>query len=659
MDTRPEVALVEPGEVALLSVTACIAAALGGLPHVLTREGVAVEVQGLFSSVSFGVIVITVGGLIHEQSLAGSIPAAIGVVAGSVFLPTIRALASRPDYSTLPKFATGGVSRMLGTALLCILYALGEGVAMGASFRGSEGYSRGISVVICVGLHNMIAGYGLSESHTSRGANPARAMRWAALVFSPQALIATAAFLAPEEYLSPMRGFGAGVLLYAALDQVAPDAMAGAGQSFAIVACCASCFFRIVQIFLASLGPKGVFDPDGPAGEMAPVRVLPYVVQLLLATMLVGAVAVVVGRVTVSMARRYFAAHHMLHASHAVLVSLGALSVIDVVLHSRRFLLLEYAVPAGVAGVVAGGAAMFWGRVRLAARVARLCGPPPADGARETNQHGAEEQQAPLLSDQPDIGTDVASSLLRLRHTTTTARRNVAAGSHGGVHDVARLDRPVRSQVPADRPSKMRSFVASAFSCPDGTSSGILLGSIALLAYPEGLLLAEGALLATSHPAGVLLPCVLMSLPKTVAACGLLVHIFERTPTGARRGMVVVVSVVGASIVALAPGLAACWAVQGAANAFASGDSPAVSRATLIGWAKAVVGGMVLGSGLVAAALNEGAQPAAYPGKRRFSRRQRAIPAEGVAWALGVALTTSVWLLRNATCKYFGQCGLA
>ena len=822
--------------VAWLSILMTSMAGVGALPYFYFKR-IGRTASGLLNAVAIGVMVAASFDLINEGQRSGQMSTAMGTIVGALLVAWVHAfLDSHASHHNSFLGFGGGSGAKAKRALVIVgamsVHALGEGFAVGVSFHGSMGWSSGLVMATAIGLHNIPEGAAVSTALMSRGAKPLQAFVWSILCALPQAFIAVPAYIfvsAFASWLPFMLGLGAGCMIWMVMAELAPEALEGAPSTWvATVATFAAVWLEVVQMWVSVLDSSGgMIDLDG-SGPNAPVHILPYISGLLVATVAVVIMAIVIVVVMISViyrsspsstttARERFQSFPEatdptatdtipcdnegriilpMPVAQGALVSLGALSVIDVMVHRNLRLTHGTTVPVAVAGVLLGLASVGLGSGRLAVRADawrrshRLQlgvldttntdipagannaeeGMPPevtfggASTTTSTTLRGPEDSETTtdLHADQVMVGITrglyprVGGGRTRdhpprvVPQPSHGARQRKVAGEsheeagrltpfHGGGQSAvqgqqnrgpedlegASPDQPLLgSSYPEQRSGYATRVPRGDMMMTDqekeknielrddflyliyslcgpitnrvGAATLLQILGIILLAYPEGLLLAESVLIADLEdkmmsPYGVVLPAVLDAIPKAVACTTLVVFVVSRTGTGRPRpvrSIMLMVAGITVAIVALPPLLASGWVIQGAGQILrdpegvAHGVSDRFDPRNVLGWAMALTGGGLCGAGImgvlvhasddvpptttstststtpappqIAVATNK-AKPKHYGAR---NKRQRAVPVEGIGWAIGTAISLGCWILRHITCSLIEQCGI-
>jgi zinc transporter ZupT len=109
------------------------------------------------------------------------------------------------------------------------VHSFTEGVGVGVSF--GDGAALGVLISIAIAVHNIPEGLAISLVLVPRGASVRSAAWWSVFSSLPQPLMAVPAYAFVEEFAGVLPiglGFAAGAMLWLALVELVPDALAAA-----------------------------------------------------------------------------------------------------------------------------------------------------------------------------------------------------------------------------------------------------------------------------------------------------------------------------------------------------------------------------------------------------------------------------------------------
>lgn len=205
--------------------TAC-ATGLGAVPLLFTGV-TGVRALGLANATASGVMAAASLSLVLEGAERSSARAAIGVLAGVVFIVLVsrylHAPHHRQDFGALR--GDDAVKGLLIVAVMTV-HSVAEGVGVGAAFGGGE--SLGLLIALAIAVHNIPEGLAISLVLVPRGASVRAAAGWSVFSSLPQPLLAVPAFLFVEAFdgiLPVALGFAGGAMVWMVARELLPDAL--------------------------------------------------------------------------------------------------------------------------------------------------------------------------------------------------------------------------------------------------------------------------------------------------------------------------------------------------------------------------------------------------------------------------------------------------
>lgn len=111
------------------------------------------------------------------------------------------------------------------------LHSIPEGTAIGVGYATGD-LSFGLMTALAISIHNIPEGMAISLSMRSAGAGLARCFWFSVLSSLPQPIVALPALYLTAHFLTLLPwglGFAAGAMLYVALHELTPDAVADSG----------------------------------------------------------------------------------------------------------------------------------------------------------------------------------------------------------------------------------------------------------------------------------------------------------------------------------------------------------------------------------------------------------------------------------------------
>jgi len=229
-----------------------LATGLGALPLLFARASGRTAL-GIANAVASGVMLGASVSLVLEADDRSGGRAAIGVVAGVVFIVVVSKVLHAPHR----EFALGSlrgddaVKALLIVAVMTV-HSVAEGVGVGAAFGG--GKTLGILIAVAIAVHNIPEGLAISLVLVPRGTSVRAAAGWSIFSSLPQPLLAVPAFLFVDTFqgvLPAALGFAAGAMAWMVARELLPEALEQA--SFRVVAGTAIASFAAMLAFQAIL----------------------------------------------------------------------------------------------------------------------------------------------------------------------------------------------------------------------------------------------------------------------------------------------------------------------------------------------------------------------------------------------------------------------
>jgi zinc transporter ZupT len=212
----------------LAALGTALATGLGAVPFLFVRR-ISGRWLGISNALAAGFMVGASVGLLYDGLGFGVWRSLVGLAAGVVFI----ALSTK----ALGNAGSGDARKALIVVGVMTLHSFTEGVGVGVSFGG--GAALGVLISVAIAVHNIPEGLAISLVLVPRGASVRSAAWWSVFSSLPQPLMAVPAFLFVEEFgrLLPLGlGFAAGAMLWLALAEIVPDALAAASARTVLAA---------------------------------------------------------------------------------------------------------------------------------------------------------------------------------------------------------------------------------------------------------------------------------------------------------------------------------------------------------------------------------------------------------------------------------------
>jgi zinc transporter ZupT len=209
----------------LYALGTALATGLGALPLLAVRR-VPPRWMGLANAVAAGLMLTASFRLIQEGIEYGMGRTVLGVLVGLLFIAVTQGRLDDDGVEVEVGQLRGADARK---ALLIVgvmtLHSFAEGMGVGVSFGGEEGF--GIFVSAAIAVHNIPEGLAISLVLVPRGVSVAKAGFWSVFSSLPQPLIAVPAFLLVSwftPFLPVGLGLAAGAMIWMVVSELFPDA---------------------------------------------------------------------------------------------------------------------------------------------------------------------------------------------------------------------------------------------------------------------------------------------------------------------------------------------------------------------------------------------------------------------------------------------------
>lgn len=235
----------------LIAATAtALATGLGALPLIggrtLDRKWL-----GLAGGVAGGIMLAASFRLINEGLVEGEYRTIAGVAAGALLIWFVQRFIDQDDEEIFEEMAGGGRKAFLVLGVMT-LHSFAEGVGVGVSFGGAEGF--GIFVAVAIAIHNIPEGVAISLVMVPRGMPVWKAALYSIFSSLPQPLIAVPAFIfvtAVRPVLPVGLGIAAGAMIWMVVSEILPDATRDARhESVGLAAALAATAMVLLQVTL-------------------------------------------------------------------------------------------------------------------------------------------------------------------------------------------------------------------------------------------------------------------------------------------------------------------------------------------------------------------------------------------------------------------------
>jgi zinc transporter ZupT len=210
------------------ALATAIATGLGALPFLFVHH-VSRRWLGISNALAAGFMIGASGGLVYEGKGFGGGRTLAGLAAGVVFIALTTRLLGATGSHDLGLLHGADAQKALLIVGVMTVHSFTEGIGIGVSFGG--GAALGVLISVAIAVHNVPEGLAISLVLVPRGAPVRSAAWWSVFSSLPQPMMAVPAFAFVEAFgrLLPIGlGFAAGAMLWLALVELVPDALAAA-----------------------------------------------------------------------------------------------------------------------------------------------------------------------------------------------------------------------------------------------------------------------------------------------------------------------------------------------------------------------------------------------------------------------------------------------
>ena len=201
---------------------------LGATPFVLIRD-ISKSWLGVGNSIAAGLMLGASLGLVFEATHLSISGMLVGVLCGiALMLMADWLLPETVEQPTeaISQIRDGGFRKMLLIMLVMTLHSFAEGIGVGVSFGGREGFGNLISAAIA--LHNIPEGMAIALVMIPRGVSVLKASLWGIFSSLPQPIMAVPAFLFVQSFapfLPVGLGLAAGAMFLMVFRELIPEAV--------------------------------------------------------------------------------------------------------------------------------------------------------------------------------------------------------------------------------------------------------------------------------------------------------------------------------------------------------------------------------------------------------------------------------------------------
>jgi zinc transporter ZupT len=217
---------------------------LGAVPFFFIKS-VSKRFIGFGNAMAAGLMLGASIGLVWEAVDLSVVRTLIGLVLGVVLVLVTGYLLPDGDDGHAPgvaELSNANLRKILMVMAIMTAHSFAEGIGVGVSFGGREGFGELISAAIAI--HNIPEGIAIALVMIPRGVSTIRAGLWAIFSSLPQPLMAVPAFLFVQEFAPTLPiglALAAGAMFYMVFAELLPEAFENVSKLEVGAVCLVSC----------------------------------------------------------------------------------------------------------------------------------------------------------------------------------------------------------------------------------------------------------------------------------------------------------------------------------------------------------------------------------------------------------------------------------
>lgn len=229
--------------VLIAATLTAICTGLGVIPFLFVKS-VSNRLLGLGNAMAAGLMLGASIGLTWEAWFLSVPRTVIGLLLGALLVVVTGWLLPEDDDDAEPKIATlsnASLRKIIMVMAIMTAHSFAEGIGVGVSFGGREGFGNFISTAIAI--HNIPEGIAIALVMIPRGVSRLKAAMWSIFSSLPQPLMAVPAYLfvlSFEPILPVGLGLAAGAMFYMVFAELLPEAKENASLGEVAVVCALS-----------------------------------------------------------------------------------------------------------------------------------------------------------------------------------------------------------------------------------------------------------------------------------------------------------------------------------------------------------------------------------------------------------------------------------
>lgn len=234
-------------KVFIYALITAITTGFGAIPFFFVKK-MSKKWLGWSGAVASGIMLAASFRLMNEGINYSTYKTFIGVLIGLIFILVSQRWLSNNENLHVGKLKGANAKKALLIIGVMTLHSFAEGVGVGVSFGGEEGF--GVFMSIAIAIHNIPEGLAISLVLIPKGMKVWKAGGWSIVSSLPQPLLAVPAFLfvsAFEPFLPVGLGLAAGAMIWMVFSDLIPDALENAKKEH--VATIATVFVALMTLF--------------------------------------------------------------------------------------------------------------------------------------------------------------------------------------------------------------------------------------------------------------------------------------------------------------------------------------------------------------------------------------------------------------------------
>ncbi|MBZ9787582.1 ZIP family metal transporter [Psychroflexus sp. CAK57W] len=235
----------------LYALITAITTGFGAIPFFFAKK-MPKKWLGWSGGVASGIMLAASFRLINEGINYDLYKTISGVLIGLVFILLSQKWLSSHENLHVGKLKGANAKKALMIIGVMTIHSFAEGVGVGVSFGGEEGF--GVFMSVAIAIHNIPEGLAISLVLIPKGMSTWKAAGWSVVSSLPQPLLAIPAFLfvsAFKSFLPVGLGLAAGAMIWMVFSDLVPDALENAKkQHVATIATVSIALMMLFQVLM-------------------------------------------------------------------------------------------------------------------------------------------------------------------------------------------------------------------------------------------------------------------------------------------------------------------------------------------------------------------------------------------------------------------------